>query len=78
MLVLSRKTNESILIGDGITIKIIEVRGGGVRIGIEAPKEIGILRSELLSSPLASLFKTGVSAAAESRPEALLSVAEGI
>ena len=59
MLVLSRKTNDSILIGDDITIKVIEVRGSGVRIGIEAPKEVGIMRSELLiDAPAAMTEKT--------------------
>jgi carbon storage regulator len=47
MLVLSRKAGESIKIGDDITIKVIEIRHDQVRIGIEAPKDISILRSEL-------------------------------
>ncbi len=50
MLVLSRKPNESIKIGDDIEIKIIEVKGDTVRIGIEAPKSVEILRGELVES----------------------------
>ncbi|QNK87249.1 carbon storage regulator CsrA [Sporosarcina sp. resist] len=50
MLVLSRKTNETIKIGDDIEIRILEVKGDTVRIGIEAPKSIDILRGELVLS----------------------------
>ncbi len=50
MLVLSRKPNESIRIGDNIEIRIIEVKGDTVRIGIEAPKSVDILRGELVQS----------------------------
>ena len=48
MLVLSRKTDERIIIDDRITITILEVRGDRIRIGIEAPKEVPVLREELL------------------------------
>ena len=47
MLVLSRKKNESIIINDNITVTVIEIRGDKVRLGIEAPKEIPIHRSEV-------------------------------
>ncbi|PID14420.1 carbon storage regulator [Sporosarcina sp. P34] len=50
MLVLSRKVNESIQIADNIEIRILEVKGDTVRIGIEAPKSIEILRGELVQS----------------------------
>ncbi|WP_336822034.1 carbon storage regulator CsrA [Sporosarcina sp. USHLN248] len=50
MLVLSRKGNETIKIGNEIEIKIIEVKGDTVRIGIEAPKNVDILRGELVKS----------------------------
>ncbi|QTD41183.1 carbon storage regulator CsrA [Sporosarcina sp. Te-1] len=50
MLVLSRKVNETIKIGDEIEIRIIEVKGDTIRIGIEAPKNVEILRGELVQS----------------------------
>jgi carbon storage regulator len=47
MLVLTRKLNESIKIGENITITIVDVSGGKVRIGVDAPKEIRVIRSEV-------------------------------
>ncbi|RJQ45413.1 MAG: carbon storage regulator [Nitrospiraceae bacterium] len=47
MLVLTRKSNESIKIGDDITITIVEVKGNSVRIGIQAPSHLRIYRKEL-------------------------------
>ena len=47
MLVLSRKINESIVIADNIRIKILDVNGDKVKIGILAPDDVTILRDEL-------------------------------
>lgn len=47
MLVLSRKTNESLLLGDEIVIKIVSVSGDRVRIAIDAPIRVRVLRAEL-------------------------------
>ncbi|GCD09026.1 carbon storage regulator CsrA [Clostridium tagluense] len=47
MLVISRKKGESLLIGDDVEITIVKIESGSVKIAISAPKEIGILRSEL-------------------------------
>lgn len=47
MLVLSRKTSERILIGDEIAITIVRIGPNSVRIGIEAPKTMNIVREEL-------------------------------
>ncbi|HMO13638.1 MAG TPA: carbon storage regulator CsrA [Pirellulaceae bacterium] len=50
MLVLSRKCNESITIGDNIVIKVISTSGKKVRIGIEAPAHVRVLRNEVVES----------------------------
>lgn len=47
MLVLSRKRNEKILVGDDIKITVVEILGDRVRIGIEAPDFVPIVRAEL-------------------------------
>mgnify|MGYP001170901852 CR=1 FL=1 len=47
MLVLSRKVGERILIGDQISVTVVRVAGGGVRLGIEAPDELPVIREEL-------------------------------
>jgi carbon storage regulator len=47
MLVLSRKVGERLLIGDNIAITIVRIQGGGVRIGVEAPTHLAVVREEL-------------------------------
>ncbi len=47
MLVLTRKADEQILIGDDIKITLVRVRGNSVRLGIEAPRDVRIVRGEL-------------------------------
>ncbi len=47
MLVLTRKSDESIKIGEDITITIVEIKGNQVRLGIEAPPDIRVYRKEL-------------------------------
>ena len=47
MLVLSRKAGERIWIGEDISVTVVRITGGGVRIGIEAPHEMPVVREEL-------------------------------
>ena len=52
MLVLSRRRDESIMIGEEITIKIVDVRGDKVRLGIDAPPSISVHREEVFQAVL--------------------------
>jgi carbon storage regulator len=63
MLILSRKVNEKIMIGDDISISIIEIRGDQVRIGVDAPKNVKVFRQEVFDA-----IKAENKAAAESTP----------
>ena len=47
MLVLTRKSNQSIMIGDDVEVSILSVMGDKVRIGIQAPQEIPVFRTEI-------------------------------
>ena len=47
MLVLTRKLGETIVIGDNIVIKVVDIHGKQIRLGIEAPSEITIFRGEI-------------------------------
>jgi carbon storage regulator len=51
MLVLSRKVGESIVIDGGIVIRVLEMNGARIRLGVEAPVEIVVRRSELPPTP---------------------------
>jgi carbon storage regulator len=48
MLVLSRKVGERLVLTGGISISVVSILGNKVRLGIEAPKEINVVRDELL------------------------------
>jgi carbon storage regulator len=63
MLVLTRKVEEAIIIGDDILVKILEARGGQIRIGITAPKEISVHRQEIYDRIHAEKSKTREDAA---------------
>lgn len=47
MLVISRRTGEGVHIGDGTRVTVVSVQGGKVRLGIEAPKSVRVLRDEI-------------------------------
>ena len=63
MLILSRKVDEKIVIGDDISVSIVEIRGDQVRIGVDAPKTVKVFRKEVFDA-----IKAENLAAAESRP----------
>lgn len=47
MLILTRRAGETIMVGDEVTITVLEMRGGQVKIGINAPKEVSVHREEI-------------------------------
>ena len=63
MLVLSRKVGEAVQIGDQVKVTIVRIAGGGVRLGIEAPATMTIVRQELLGEPPAATPPTRQSTA---------------
>ena len=66
MLVLSRRQDESIRIGDNIIIEIVEIRGDKVRLGINAPREVSVHRKEVYDA-----IRRENRAAAQVKPEDL-------
>jgi carbon storage regulator len=54
MLVLTRRPEQRVIIGENITVTILEVRGNQIRLGIEAPKEVPISREEILCPVVAA------------------------
>jgi len=47
MLILSRKVNESLMIGDDVSVTVLSIKGGQIRIGISAPRDIAVHRQEI-------------------------------
>jgi len=54
MLVLTRRIGESVLIGDDVEVTILDIKGDAIRIGIQAPRETRIQRSEIVEAVAAS------------------------
>lgn len=50
MLVLSRKKDDKVMIGDSVVVTIVDVKGDTVKLGIEAPREVKIYRGELIDA----------------------------
>ena len=51
MLILTRRVGEAVQVGDNVIVRILDVKGGQVRIGFEVPKEVAVMRTELLGKP---------------------------
>lgn len=74
MLILQRKTGESLLIGEDITVRVVSVDGTRVRLAISAPEDVSILRSELVTAAAANRD----SAMEEAAPAELLNLLGGV
>ncbi|TVR50654.1 MAG: carbon storage regulator [Gemmatimonadales bacterium] len=62
MLVLSRRAGESVVLDGGIRITVVQVEGGVVRLGVEAPAEVGIFREEVVERVARENARASVSA----------------
>ncbi|MDX2503668.1 MAG: carbon storage regulator CsrA [Gammaproteobacteria bacterium] len=58
MLILTRKPNESLQIGENVTITILSVNGNQIKIGIDAPKDVGVHREEVYEKILSTKTDT--------------------
>jgi carbon storage regulator CsrA len=67
MLVLARKLDESIVIGEDIIIKVISIDKGVVKLGIDAPKSVSIIRNELLDD----VKHSNIAASKEVKPDTI-------
>jgi len=47
MLILTRKINETLMVGDDVSVTVLGIKGGQIRIGINAPREVGVHRQEV-------------------------------
>ena len=69
MLVLTRKLMEKLFIGDDICVTVVRLEGGQVRLGIEAPRNISVVRAELVPERLGAQLKTAPRPSGELRAE---------
>jgi carbon storage regulator len=69
MLILSRRTNQRLVIGDNIEITVVELKDGHVRLGISAPKDVPVHRKELLDQIAAENIEAAASTSLPQLPE---------
>lgn len=60
MLVLSRKMNEAIMIGNNVVLRVIEIKGDRVKLGLTAPAAVSIMRSEVVTTNTNRKAKNGL------------------
>lgn len=70
MLVLTRKVGERIQLGDNVTVTLVKINGNVVRLGIDAPPEMAVVRQELTDARLRHAIGVSVSAKEPSAPPA--------
>ena len=76
MLVLTRKAGESIVIGNDVVITVLEVRGGQIRLGVDAPRNLSVHRAEIYQQVLAE--NQAAVASTDSRSEVLKTTTRGL
>jgi carbon storage regulator len=69
MLVLSRKLDEAIMIGDNVVLRVIEINGDRVKLGLTAPTAVSIMRSELVTANTKKKSKNGLERQTPGRPK---------
>lgn len=74
MLILQRKAGESLVIGEEVTVSVVSIEGGRVRLAISAPADVPILRSELVTATAANQD----SAQGEAAPSELLGLLDNV
>ena len=57
MLILTRRTGENLIIGDDVVVKVLGVKGNQVRIGVDAPKDVDVIREELYNRGVRKIQK---------------------
>lgn len=77
MLVLSRKIDDKIMVGDDIEITVISVSGDNVRLGIKAPQQVKILRSEVYEEILKQNKEAALAKASDEASSQLLQMLSG-
>ena len=77
MLVLTRKAGESIVIGNEVVITVLEVRGGQIRLGVDAPRNLAVHRAEIYQQVMEENQAASIDAA-EGVPEILKTTASSI
>ena len=77
MLVLSRKQDQKIQIGEEISVQIVRIRGNTIQIGITAPRDIHIIRSELLEREKATVLPFDAPSSSDRPPARVPGQSEG-
>ncbi len=65
MLILTRRVGETVIIGGGITVTVLDIKGGQVRLGVMAPKEVPVHRGELVERERERAAAAAAAAAAD-------------
>lgn len=78
MLVLTRKAGESIVIGNEVVITVLEVRGGQIRLGVDAPRSLAVHRAEIYQRVMEENRAASMDASGDDVPDILRSTVSSI